>query len=165
MDINNNGGSFGQTFVALPSGPSPDGGTWVGMIRDDNAPSGFNDRFGQLIGGFDIGAVYTLSWYFGNFGINVANTDHPGSIEVMIDGVTAGTGTQRATGPNWFLESLSFTATSTTHEIAFRPGAGERAYVSIDGISLAAAVPEPSTTLLLAGGLILGIVARRRLAK
>lgn len=58
MDQNNNLGLPGATFVAAPSGPSPNGGTWVGMARDDNAPSGNLERFGQALSGFTISGLY-----------------------------------------------------------------------------------------------------------
>jgi hypothetical protein len=68
MDQNNNVGVPGSTqFVVAPSGPSPNGGTWVGIGREGN---GFIERFGQSISGFTVGAQYIVSWYFGNFGYN-----------------------------------------------------------------------------------------------
>jgi len=54
MDQNNNVGVLGLTsFVAAPIGPSPDGGTWVGIGREG---SGFVERFGQTISGFAVGS-------------------------------------------------------------------------------------------------------------
>ena len=161
MDQNHNvGGSFGG-FQATPS-PSPDGGTWVGLGRD----GAFIESFGQTINGFDIGTSYDLAWYHGNFGFDLGYNG-ANAIEVLLDGISLGSGSLLALSTNWIDEMISFVATAATHRIDFRLQYGTKAYHSIDGISLSetaeAPVPEPSTLILLGCGLLgLGWYGRKR---
>lgn len=165
MDENNNGGSTSETFGSTPSGPSPDGGTWIGFARRPPIPFVAEpiEEFGQLVSGFSIGTQYTLSWYQGNFGIvTYESFTGANAIEVLVDASSVGSGSLLSLGPNWSSDSVVFTATSNSHQISFRLLNTTASYLSIDGISLQA-VPEPTTALLLTSVLAgLGWVGRRR---
>jgi len=166
MDQDNNVGVVGLgDFVATPS-PSPDGGTWIGFARNGELN---NEIFGQLISGFDIGESYELGWYHGNFGFSV----HSGAnaIEVLLDGLSIGSGAIRSVSEGWLDEMISFSATAETHRIDFRLLMTDGSYHSIDGIRLGPAesvpepgtsVPEPGTLALLGIGLFGMGLARRR---
>jgi hypothetical protein len=157
MDENNSSGVPGLlAFAATPS-PSPDGGTWVGF---SSFGSSIRETFGQTIGGFTIGTVYSVSWYQANFGY-IPGYTNPDVVEVLVDSVVVGNGSLAPLAPGWTSESVQFTATAVSHELSFRPGGDvDGSYLSADGISISA-VPEPNTALLLSLGLV-GLSARRR---
>ena len=158
MDENHNVGTTGVPFQSAPSGPSPDGGTWVGIGRADS----FIETFGQTVTGFSVGTQYVLSWYQGNFGAIVSPPHYvlDNAIQVLIDGSPTGAGSVIPSGPDWSTDSIVFTATSVSHQIDFTLLNPDPAYISIDGIALSV-VPEPATLSLLAlGGLAL--ISRRR---
>ena len=142
-DVNNNVG--GPTLFAVnPSGPSPDGGTWVGI---GIGTGGFFEEFGQVISGFD-GSSYTLSWFAGNFGaVTGPGYNAPNLINVLLNGTVIGSGYPLPLDANWWSQSLTFAAPSGSNRISFRLADGTvNSYMSIDGISFAAAqVPEPGT--------------------
>lgn len=169
MDEANNVGVPGSlAFGATPVGPSPDGGTWIGLGRD----GGFIETFGQTVAGFVAGQQYTLTWYAGNFGYTGVPQPYTATnaIELLIDGVGAGAGSLVPLGRTWVPQSLSFTATAGTHQLDFRLANGDRSYMSIDGIAFDDSgtdpVPEPASLMLFGTGLA-GMVraARRRRQK
>ena len=143
MDENNNVGLNQNTFQATPS-PSPDGGTWVGMAADGVS---LFESFGQTVSGFDIGTTYDVSWFHANFGHGFG-FDGDNSIELLIDGAAMGGGPLLGLSTSWVVETVSFTATSTSHQIGFRLQDSTKSYHSIDGIRLAesstAPVPLPA---------------------
>lgn len=155
MDQNNNVGVNGLGgFGATPS-PSPDGGTWVGLGRN----IGFIETFGQTITGFSVGTTYNLSWYHANFGYEFGSPPYTGTnaIEVLLGGVSIGSGALLSLGTAWIDETISFTATSSSQRIDFRLLNDTKSYNSIDGIRLSevtnGTVPEPATIALLSFGL------------
>jgi len=169
-DTNNVGNNTGMPYYGFPvaASASPDGGSWVGVGADK--VSGFDERFGQIVSGFTVGAAYTVSWYAANFGFGTLPFGYvaPARINVLINGVSVGFGSMLPLQPGWVAESLTFTAAASTLQLAFGSSVGPRSYISIDGIGLAPApaVPEPAAALLLLAGLgaVATLARRRRLA-
>jgi len=171
MDGANNAGVSGLQFFGATPDASPDGGTWVGLGINGS----YVERFGQVLNGLTIGQTYTVSWFAGNFGLNRPGTggatpvEYLGSnaINVMLDGVSIGSGSTLGLSSNWLSESLTFTATSASQQLSFKLASGTQAYLSIDGIAVVAggtppAIPEPGTWALMGLGLVgLALVKRR----
>lgn len=130
-----------------PSGPSPDGGTWVGFAASDVGP--FQESFGQTVTGLTIGVEYEISWYAANFGAILNNgTDEylqVNEVDVLIDGTSTGTGGPLPVSPDWVSQSLTFVATAVSHEIAFQPSTLVKSYLQIDGIALSLSSAPPVT--------------------
>lgn len=160
----------GEFWVSFGNQPSPDGGSYLGIQDLDTfAPRVNVGGITQAIGGLDIGAAYTLTFY------SMTNHDavNPDARQDWL--VTFGTDTQAGeqtyyTGTGtWVQSTMAFTATAATQALTFvaqyLPGSYPE-MLNLDGIVLTknvSAVPEPSTYALLAGGLIgLGWVAARR---
>ena len=152
-DVNNNVGG-GTPFIVQPIGPSPDGGTWVGMANNLTGNNLFREEFGQDVGGLTAGTNYLLSWYEGNFGAATGPTyDQPSAIDVLLDGTSIGTGALMSVGRSWLSASLMFMATSNTHNLSFSLTGSGPAYLSIDGISLSE-VPVPAAVWLFGTALV-----------
>lgn len=157
MDETHNVGTSSALFQATPSASS-DGGTWVGLGRQGS----FIESFGQTISDFSIGEAYELSWEHSNFGYS--SYDGANAIEVFLDGTSIGSGSLLNLGTVWALESVSFVATSLSHQISFALRDVAQSYHGIDGISLNAAtsaVPVPAALFMFAPAL-LGFFGLRR---
>ena len=166
MDEDHNVGVTSVSFVAEPLGPSPDGGTWVGLARDDS----FIETFGQILTGLIAGDQYEVSWYQGNFGANSSlGYDGDNAIELLINSASVGSGAVIPTGRTWSGDSVTFVAPSDTVRLDFRLANPDKSYLSIDGISITEVngiIPEPLTLLAAAMGIgcMAGYVRRRRQA-
>lgn len=146
MDAANNAGISGLQFFGATPDASPDGGTWVGLGARTGS---YMEEFGQWVDNLVIGQTYTLSWAAGNFGyangsVNYTDTN---AIRVNLDGAQLGMGDALSVGSQWQSQSLSFIATTTRQQLSFQLASFNNAYLSIDGIKLAAVspVPEPGT--------------------
>jgi hypothetical protein len=177
MDENNNVGVPlpGAPFGVTPSGPSADGGTWVGF---GSIGGDAREIFGQIVTGLTIGEEYELSWYAGNFGAESGSSyTATNAIEVYLDGSPFTSGELLTLSSSWVTQSIFFTATATSHQLSFGVLNDDLAYLSIDGISLfasgppippAALVPVPTLSqwALILLSMLLGLMAfanRKRL--
>lgn len=172
MDETHNTGIAGFGFGATAS-PSPNGGTWVGIGRNFGVA---NESFYQVVSGFEAGKEYTISWYDANFGINhtyqsgtqVVYTGTNQVLATLTNGssIFSFTGSSRALGEDWFLNSFTFTPTLDNYTLSFSLNSPTKSYLSIDGISITtevAAIPEPSTWgFLILGFLMISFELRRR---
>lgn len=162
-----NVGVGGLTYPVSGVTFSPDGGTWVGLGRDDN--TAFLEAMSQTLSGLAVGQAYRLTWYAANFG-SKATSGVPAyqadnAIQLQLDGVRVGAGDVMAQGSSWYAQSLQFTASATQQVLRFQPDLGSRSYLSIDGIALHAvtAVPEPAAWALMLVG-VLALAGRARAA-
>ena len=166
MDTTSNVGVSGWLSFGVAPTASPDGGTWVGLGID----GGYIEQFGQSLKGLTIGQTYTVSWQAANFGVNNFSNSYLGNnaIGVLLDGASIGQGATLSLSSNWYSQSLTFVATSTSQMLSFRLANAEKAYLGIDGIAVTAggitpAVPEPSTWALMALGVVgIGLARRRK---
>ncbi|WP_425038272.1 VPLPA-CTERM sorting domain-containing protein [Primorskyibacter sp. S187A] len=166
MDENNNVGA-GTPFGVAPVGPSDDGGTWVGIASGTGA---FQEIFGQTINDFVIGQSYDLTFFAGNFGAETG----PGyladnAVTASLDGTMVGMSDVLSLDENWYAQSITFMATSTSHVLSFGLTDAANSYLSIDGIALTpkdvtAPVPLPAGGMLLLTALGGIAIARRRKA-
>ena len=179
MDFGESGPPTGWTFlrpggefwVSFGGQPSPDGGSYLGIQDLDTFGPRLNaEGLTQVVGGLDVGAAYTLTfWSLSNH--DAFSADARQDWVVSFGGQTATSAqTYVHEGATWVQSTMSFTATSTSQALTFLaeylPGSYPE-MLDLDGVVLtrsAAAVPEPSAgALLLAGGLgALGWAAARR---
>jgi hypothetical protein len=163
----------GESWNSYGNVASPDGGSYLG-IQDLDAffPRVNVGGFTQTVGGLQVGATYTLTFY------SMTNHDvfDPAAQQDWIVHFGQSTLTSQQTHytgrSEWIQTKLVFAAQATTQALTFvaefLPGSYPE-MLNIDGISLtqtAAAVPEPATAALMLGGLLLtGAIARRRMAR
>ena len=154
MDAANNAGVAGLQFFGATPEASPDGGTWVGLGARTGS---YMESFGQWVDNLVIGQTYTLSWVAGNFGYASGNVNYTdtNAIRVNLDGASLGSGSMLSLGSQWQVQSLSFVAATTRQQLSFQLANFNNAYLSIDGIKLAAVspVPEPGSLALALLGL------------
>ncbi|HEV7817248.1 MAG TPA: FxDxF family PEP-CTERM protein [Janthinobacterium sp.] len=128
----------------------------------------------QTINGLVVGQKYTVSFEWAaaqQYGYTGANSE-----QWLVNlGSNAATTQSTAVYQNanhssssWMQESMTFTATSTSEVLSFiaqgTPN-GEPPFSLLDGVSMVAAVPEPSSWAMLFAGLgVIGFMARRRKA-
>ncbi|MHA4871642.1 PEPxxWA-CTERM sorting domain-containing protein [Duganella sp. PWIR1] len=155
-----NGSNNGLT--ASPNGGSfvaNDGGSGVAPIS-------------QQVNGLVAGQQYTLSFYWGGaqqYGYNGPTTEQwivslgndTKSTAILNNAEHGFTG--------WQKETMTFTAGGSSELLSFLAvgtPAGVPPFSLLDGVTMAAAVPEPDTWAMMALGMgLLGCVARRRKAK
>ena len=152
------------SFLVNP-GDSPDGGTWAGLASE----SGYTEAISQMVTDFVVGTSYTLSWYGTNTGCCSNLTPSyaaDNSLYFMLDGALSYTSAVLSKDGLWHAMSYTFVATSTSHNLTFGITSGPRAYMGIDGISVAATnvIPLPGSGILLLAGMG-GFAALRRRKK
>jgi hypothetical protein len=123
----------------------------------------------QIINGLVVGQQYNLSfWWAGaqQAGYNGSQTEQ---WIVSLGNQTISTAVYQNTShgfSGWMQENFTYTATSTTEVLSFLAHGtptGVPPFSLLDGVSLTAAVPEPSTSaLFLAGFGLLAVAARLR---
>ena len=157
------------TFAGPLPASSPDGGNFV--FSDANF---LNSALKQTLTGLTINKVYTLKFYqalaqphfftpgYGTLGPISAQWQVSLFGTQFAPTLTANGAT--ATISPWTLQTMSFTATATSGVLSFLAvGTGDPPTIMLDGISLAAAIPEPATwAMLLIGFLATGVVHRSR---
>lgn len=129
----------------------------------------------QTINGLKVGGTYTLTFDYAlaqQTGFKGANTDNFWQVgfgsTIKNSTIKDSSDLSITTGgfSGWKSDSLTFTATSASQVLSFlakgdTPGAPP--FLLLDGVSLTAAVPEPSTWAMMLGGLgLLGFMLRRR---
>ncbi len=151
---------------------SAQGGNYIASDAD----RGYGAPITQLISGLEVGKTYNVSfeWAAGQQ-LNYAGATFESWQVSLLDSnnvVTTDYRTATVTNPQggfqaWQTDTFSFVATETAQTLRFwadgGPG-GVPPFALLDGVSLtAAAVPEPSTWVMLVAGFgLVGAAARRR---
>ncbi|MBV8123781.1 MAG: PEP-CTERM sorting domain-containing protein [Burkholderiaceae bacterium] len=177
-----NSGSFGALTAAqwnaqqgkadlLSSSPGNPGGNVLGTWYVSQQ----NDVISQNISGLTVGKSYTVSFYEAADNRSTS-TYTPGSMYWNVSlGSSSANSTAIATpgasaASGWTQVSLNFVASSATEALTFAAkstsAVAPEPLLLLDGVSLAQAVPEPSTSaMMLAGVAIVGSLVRRRQAR
>ena len=158
---------------------SPDGGNFLAVDGDISRTTQVKGNLGrgtlsQMITGLNVGDNYAISFYQAaaqQSGFSAATSEQylvslgaTSKLSTLMS-LPAGGGANDFSG--WSLQTLVFNATSTSELLTFFADAtaGSPPFVLLDGVSIAD-VPEPSAiTLIMAGGLGLLAVRRRKAAK
>jgi len=163
----------GEFWTSFGGVASPDGGSYLGIQDLDSFFPRVNvGGFTQNVGGLQVGATYTLTFY--------SMTNHDAFDEAARQDWIVSFGNATLTGQqthftgysDWVQSTLVFTAQATAQALTFvaeyLPGSYPE-MLNIDGIALtktAAPVPEPAQGALLLGGLLaIGADARRRIPR
>ena len=164
-------GEFGQLSLWGPGNGSANGltvsPTGGNFIASDGAFQ--TTPIKQTITGLVAGQKYDLGFDWGaaqQFGFTGATTEQ---WQVSLGGETHSTAVASAAShgfSGWKHQVLSFTATGASEVLSFlavgTPN-GVPPFALLDGVTLTAAVPEPSTWALMLGGFaVVGFIARRR---
>jgi hypothetical protein len=125
----------------------------------------------QTISGLTVGTSYTLTFDYAlaqQTGYTGGNT---GTWAVSFGDVTQNTSVlsiAEAAFSGWKAATMTFTATGTSELLSFLSAGtptGAPPFMLLDGVSMVAAVPEPSTWAMMLGGIgLVGWLARRRRA-
>lgn len=149
-------GGIGLWNTVHPVQNSPTGGNFIAIDGD----SQYNASISQTVTGLNIGATYAISFYMA-----AAQQNGTSGATTEYWDVTFGSTTIRSTvlsNPNhdfqaWSLQTMNFIATSTSQALTFLAGGtpnGAPPVVLLDGVSLTQVTPEPSTLILLTGGML-----------
>jgi hypothetical protein len=163
----------GESWNSFGGVASPDGGSYLGIQDLDSFFPRVNvGGFTQSVGGLQVGATYTLTYY----SMTNHDTFDPAARQDWIvsfgNATLTGQQTHYTGTSDWVQSTLVFTAKATAQALTFvaeyLPGSYPE-MLNIDGISLtktAGPVPEPATGALLLGGLLaISATARRRMAR
>jgi hypothetical protein len=159
------------TFPTL----SPDGGNFILQDADFNVPEGNGGVYNpevtggvsQNISGLQVGQIYQVGFYEAAAQQNGFYGSTTSGWNVTFGGTTQSSSTLSiAQGgfSGWMYNTLSFVATSSSELLSFvSTGSGAPPFIALDGVSVTAAVPEPSTWAVFGVALLgLGMAARRR---
>lgn len=146
-----------EYFDATGYGGAYDGRMIVDLANYVYSKGGIEQTFATTVG-----TEYTATFALGNYlGFG---RDGTGIVGVSAAGASASFATAVATTAHtaWKIESFTFTANDTTTLRFWNEQNANLHFALVDGVGVTAAVPEPETWAMLAGGLVLLGVARHR---